>query len=294
MLNLLQTLFHLFTPQSSNNYKAKTLHVSSLSVFMVIIMLSQILLSFFARAIPGVLGINSSISSEELINLTNQKRQENGLPALTLNQSLVEAASQKAADMIAKNYWAHTSPDGTSPWSFFENVGYRYLYAGENLARDFMDSPSVVNAWMNSPTHRDNLLSSRYRELGIAVIHDTFQGQETTLVVEMFGTQVANIVPVVKQGQISQSAEAVLAEINEVNVMPEKPSFAPLAFISTFQLTKAVSIGLTLVLLSAIIVDSIIITKKKIVRLSGKGLAHLVLLGVLLVLLLVIQPGLIL
>ena len=66
--------------------------------------------------------------------------------------------------MIAKNYWAHNAPDGASPWSFFKNVGYRYLYAGENLARDFGDSASVVNAWMNSPTHRDNLLSGRYRK----------------------------------------------------------------------------------------------------------------------------------
>ena len=279
---MLKTLTHLFTPQASNNYKAKTLHISSLSIFMIIIMLSQIILTFFSNAIPGVLGISSSITSQEIVNLTNQVRQQNGLSDLTLNQSLIEAASLKAGDMVAKNYWAHTSPNGITPWSFFQNVGYKYLYAGENLARDFTNSSSVIDAWMNSPTHRDNILSSRYQEIGIAVIHDTFQGQPTTLVVQMFGTKVLNPPPVTKElGKVSESAEAVLAEIDVGSISP-------------FQLTKAVSISLTLILLAVIIIDSIIITRKKIVRLSGKGLAHLVFLGILLILLLSVQPGLIL
>jgi len=297
---MLKILTHLFTPQASNNYKAKTLHISSLSIFMIIIMLSQIILSFFSRTIPGVLGISSTITSQEIISLTNEIRQENGLPDLILNQSLVEAAGQKAGDMVAKNYWAHTSPGGVTPWSFFQNVGYKYLYAGENLARDFTNSSSVIEAWMNSPTHRDNILSSRYQDIGIAVVHDTFQGQPTTLIVQMFGTRVINQPPSSKElGKVSESAEAVLAEINETNLPIQEEAIpanlkSKLTFLNSFQLTKAVSISLTLILLAVIVIDSIIITKKKIVRLSGKGLAHLVFLSILLVLLLGIQPGLIL
>lgn len=298
---MFKTLAHLFLPRPSNNYKAKTLHVSSLSILMVLVMVGQLLISAFSLAVPGVLGINSSITADEIINLTNQKRQEAGLSPLTVNQSLVNAASQKGADMIAKNYWAHNAPNGTSPWSFFKNVGYRYLYAGENLARDFGDSASVVNAWMNSPTHRDNLLSGRYREIGIAVIHDTFQGQPTTLVVQMFGTQVASILPV-KKSEVVQPKEAVLAEVNtEVNPVAEPVIEAPVAketlpvsWFSSFHLTKAVSISLTAILLAAIVVDSLIITRKKIVRLSGKGFAHVIFLSVLLIILLGLQPGLVL
>lgn len=274
-------LAHLFTPQASNNYKAKTLHLSSLSVFMLIIMVSQILFTFLGRKLPGVLGITSTVTAEELVSLTNKERQSQGLNLLTINPVLNQAAQAKAADMIAHNYWAHTSAAGLTPWTFFKNVNYRYLYAGENLARDFFDSQAVVTAWMNSPTHKDNILSSRYRETGIAVVQDLFQGQETTLVVQLFGTQVGNLLPE-PTGKISQAAEAVLAEMETT----------PL--ISSFHLTKSISISLTIILLSVVIIDSVIITKKKIIRLSGKGLAHLLFLGILLVLLLVIQPGLVL
>lgn len=273
-------LLNLFTPQASNNYKAKVLHLSSLSIFMFIIIVSQLFLNLITRKLPGVLGITSSVTAEELVSLTNQQRQINGLPALSLNQTLVEAAAQKAADMMAKNYWAHTSPEGTTPWNFFKNVNYKYLYAGENLARDFADSPAVISAWMNSPTHKENILSGRYRDIGIVVVHGTFQGQPTTLVVQLFGTQTDNLLPTT--GKISAAAEAVLAEINT------PPLF------SSFHLTKAISISLTSILLIVMLVDITVISHKKIIRLSGKGLAHLIFLGILLFLLVGIQPGLVL
>lgn len=287
---MIKTLSHLFTPQPSNNYKAKTLHISSLSIFLIIVMVSQILISFIGKNVPGVLGIASSITAEDLIDLTNQKRQDNGLTQLEINPNLTSAAMQKAADMINKNYWAHTSPEGRTPWAFFKEVDYQYLYAGENLARDFLDPQSVINAWMKSPTHRDNILSSRYQDVGIVVVHDTFQGQPTTLVVQFFGTQVGSALPSV--GKVIQPTEAVLAEITPAKGVAGLKDKIP--FLNSFQLTKAMSISLTLILLSVIIFDTIIITKKKIVRLSGKGLAHLIFLGILLILLLGIQPGLIL
>jgi len=240
-------------------------------------------MTFIGRTIPGVLGIISSVTSEELIELTNQTRLENGLPELTLNQTLVKAATQKAADMIARNYWAHTSPDGRTPWSFFKNVNYKYLYAGENLARDFLDSTSVLEAWLDSPTHRDNLLSSRYNDVGIAVIQDIFQGQETILVVQLFGTEASAGIPA-KIGRISGVAEAEIAQL--------QPSRIP--SLSSFHLTKAMSISLALILVAVIVIDSIIISKKKIVRLSSKGWMHLTFLGTLLLILILMQQGIIL
>jgi len=288
-----KTLAHLFIPRSSNNYKAKTLHVSSLSVFILIIMISQVLLSFIGQTIPGVLGVISTITAEEIIDLTNQKRQENNLPELKLNPVLVEAAQQKGADMMVKNYWAHTAPDGKAPWYFFKNVSYQYLYAGENLARDFIDSPSVVNAWMNSPTHKDNILSSRYQEIGIAVIQDTFQGSESVLVVQLFGTQMPGTAPA-KTGMIDTGIRTSL----DPDIIAMQPQIAGLRdrlpLLSSFQVTKAMSISLTFILLTVVLIDTFIITKKKIIRLSGKGLAHLVFLGMLLIILIITQQGIIL
>ncbi len=243
---MLKTLAHLFIPRSSNNFKAKSLHISSLSIFMLIIMASQITFSLISKSIPGVLGLASSITAEDLIDLTNQKRQENGLAELELNPLLVKAATQKATDMINKNYWSHTSPEGKTPWSFFKSVDYQYLYAGENLARDFLDSGSVIEAWMESPTHRDNILSSRYQEIGIVVINDTFQGQETTLVVQLFGTKTGDAV-VATNGKVDHQAEAILAEVNT----PEEHSSLTnkLPLLNSFHLTKATSISLTIILL---------------------------------------------
>lgn len=286
---MIKTLSHLFIPRPSNNYKAKSLHLSSLSVFILIIMISQLTFSFIGKSIPGVLGLASSITAEELLDLTNQERKKDGLPELTLNSVLTEVATQKGADMINKNYWAHTSPEGRTPWSFFKAVDYQYLYAGENLARDFQNSNSVIKAWMDSPTHRDNILSSRYKEIGIAVIHDTFQGQETTLVVQMFGTTSKSVLS--QTDNIGQTAEAVLAEITTpqtLNLKDKLPVF------DSFALTKSMLISLTLILLSVIALDSFIVAKKKIIRLSGRGLAHLIFLGILLSLLIAIQPGLVL
>ena len=291
---MIKTLTDLFTPSSSNNYKAKTLHLSSLSIFMIIVMVSQLLITLIGKNVPGVLGIASSITVEELIDLTNQKREEHGLSELKLNQTLVEAARQKGADMIVKGYWAHTSPDGKTPWYFFKNVSYQYLYAGENLARDFVDSPSVVVAWMNSPTHRDNILSSRYRDVGIAVIQDTFQGQETTLVVQMFGTQAGAVLPS-RADKVGEAAETVEVELAQLEIGKEVTELkSELPVINSFQLTKSMSVGLISLLIVVFAIDVIIVTKKRIVRLSGDGLGHLIFLGILLVVLLAMKPGIIL
>src|SRR3989338_11290368 len=315
----MQVLIDLFVPHSRNNYRAKALHLSSLSVFLLIIMFTQLLLAVVVKTFPGVLGIATSITADELVALTNSKRQANGLPSLSLNQNLVQAAALKGGDMLAKSYWAHTSPDGATPWTFIKQAGYSYIYAGENLARDFMDTGSVINAWMNSPSHRDNVLSSRYLDIGIAVIHGNFQGQDTTLVVQMFGTTassaVAQVIP--KAPVVAEAQAEVLQEpepVQEVEVASESSQasesavvitsqpkasvlgrlIARLPGLSDFTLTKSISISLTLILLLAIVIDTIFITRHRIVRLGGKGLAHIIFLAILLILLLGIQPGLIL
>jgi cell division septation protein DedD len=104
-----------------------------------------------------------------------------------LNSQLDNAAQAKANDMAARNYWSHDTPDGQSPWTFFTAAGYEYQTAGENLAYGFDTSLNTVNAWMNSPGHRANILNTTYTEVGFGIANAAdYQGTgpETIVVAE--------------------------------------------------------------------------------------------------------------
>lgn len=129
-----------------------------------------------ASVLPGVVA-----------SLTNQERADNHLTTLTQNPLLAEAASLKAKDMAEKGYFSHTSPDGALPWKWLNQVGYTYEYAGENLAVNFVDSDEVVDAWMNSPTHKANILKQNFTEIGVGMAKGEYKGEETIFVVQFFG-----------------------------------------------------------------------------------------------------------
>src|SRR3989344_2209100 len=191
-------LKHLLIPHESNNHRAKILHNSSIFVILVLVLFSSLFVYFLKNTRPDILGISYSISETELLALINNMRQENGLAPLVLNDKLSDAARRKAADMFQKNYWSHFSPDGaTSPWGFIRAAGYNYMYAGENLAKGFTDAGSIVNAWMNSSTHRENILSSRFKEVGFAISPGSLQK-----------TQIANN-PKIDAGITSRAASTV-------------------------------------------------------------------------------------
>ena len=148
---------------------------------------------------PRILG-TVTFSAEQIVSLTNQKRVESGLPPLAFNSQLASAAAAKASDMIANDYWAHNSPSGKTPWSFITAAGYKYVYAGENLARDFDDAGSVVDAWMNSSSHRENLLDKNFKDIGVAVQSGKLAGREGILVVQHFGASVSSTSTTSSQG----------------------------------------------------------------------------------------------
>lgn len=130
----------------------------------------------------------ASVVAAVLVDLANGDRAQNSLHTLTMNPVLVAAAQAKANDMAAKSYFAHVSPEGRDSWYWFKEARYAFSYAGENLAVDFSDSGDVERAWMDSPTHRENLLGPHFTEIGIATAEGMFQGHMTTFVVQMFGT----------------------------------------------------------------------------------------------------------
>lgn len=142
-----------------------------------------------------VLAYAVNVSHGELANLTNQKRAQHGLPALTLHSQLNNAAQAKAGHMVAHNYWAHTAPDGTEPWTFFDQAGYPYVHAGENLAYGFADSAEILDAWMNSPGHAANILGD-YKDMGFGITNgSSYQGGQYTVVAAFYGTQSAPTPP---------------------------------------------------------------------------------------------------
>lgn len=290
-MRILEPFLHFLTPRHTNNHKAKALHVSSITTYIILLLVFQIILTGIARFNPGVLGYASNISIPDLLNDTNDHRIAAGQPALILNSQLSNAAAAKAADMFANQYWAHTSPSGLDPWHFISQVGYNYLFAGENLARDFGDSKSVVDAWMNSPSHRENLLNPRYQEIGFAVVNGKYNGYETTLVVQMFGAKSVQT-PTVEETPAKVQAEPTPQSSSAGMILNTQSGSKPK--IDAFGLTKTVSLALTILLLGVLVVDSFLVYRRKTVRLSGHNLAHLVLLLALLVALNLIGRGIVL
>lgn len=180
-------LKNAFIPHEGNDYRPHAIRHHWLGVYAAAIVLVKIV------AI-GVVGFYSTpvrlsdVTASNIINLTNKTRQKNQVATLTVNSLLNRAAQSKADNMLREQYFAHVSPSNLTPWHWFKRAGYAYRYAGENLAIDYVESEDVMAAWLASPSHRTNLLSPKFRDLGVAVVSGKFQGAQSILVVQMFGT----------------------------------------------------------------------------------------------------------
>lgn len=315
-MKLFHYLRHLFLPYISNNQKAKILHPGSLILIALTLVGFQFILGFTNRSFPQVLGYAANISPEEVIRLTNVERTNSGLAPLSSNSALSQAAIAKGNDMLAKGYWAHFAPDGTSPWSFFLSFGYKYRYAGENLARDFSDSGTAVKAWMNSPTHRENILNANYKEIGIGVVEGNLAGVDTTIIVQFFGaplTGSGGTIPVVEARTISTTNPSVTSSPKPTLKPTPKPTLTPtpeptitptpfiqqianatgssVSFVSPFSSTKGVSLFVIGMLIMVLSIDLIVVKRNKIVRSGGRNLAHIAFLGMLLAVILILKAG---
>lgn len=297
-MRFLKLVRHLFVPHESNNQKAKILHPTGLSLLAVGLIGFQLILGIANRTFPSVLGYAANISPSEVIRLTNAQRSANGLNPVSENSVLSSAALAKGQDMLAKGYWAHFAPDGTSPWSFFLKFGYKYKYAGENLARDFQDAGSAVNAWMNSPSHKENILNPNYREIGIGVVEGNLSGVDTTIVVQFFAAPLSGeaSIPVAKAKELA-AVSTPLPKIIPTPTPTPTPSPTPVSVsassvkVSPFASTKNVSLLITGILILVLSVDIIIVKRKRIVRIGGRNLAHLAYFGMILAVILILKAG---
>ncbi|NCN82880.1 MAG: hypothetical protein GW947_02830 [Candidatus Pacebacteria bacterium] len=294
-MSLLRTLTHLFHPQRSNNHRARILHPHSLFQLSGLAVIFVFLLQVLGKSqtpMGLVLGYATNISAEEVVQLTNVERERQGLSPLTINSTLSQAALSKAQNMFTEQYWAHVSPSGNEPWDFIRNSGYAYTVAGENLARDFMETNDMISAWMASPTHRANIVSGEYEETGIAVVNGELKGTETTLVVQLFGKPKEEAKA--NGGLIGQAQAAVGTGMLPANEKMAKATFtSEQSGLSPLDLTKAVFISLLVVLLAALVYDKLIISKKKVVRSVGKNFGHIMLYLVVAALILFFKGGII-
>ena len=285
------------------HHRAHALSLFSLFAYSQLVLVLVVGLYVVKLKAPNILG-TVTFSGDQIISLTNAKRAENGLGALTYNPLLAQAASAKAANMHAEDYWAHFSPSGKTPWQFITAAGYKYVFAGENLARDFDDPGSVVNAWMNSPSHRDNILDKNFKEIGVAVTSGKLTGHEGILVVQMFGagvagqnTQQAAAKPSVaspvaspkgestisaKEASVAASPESSEAAVplteEVVNVPPSEGNPTVLAT-RQFSIAKGVSLALVGFIFVLFLLEVVITFKREHVHIRSGVIAHLAILG---------------
>lgn len=203
-----------FVPTKENHQKPYLLSKVAIIFYTFVLV--------FVNSFGGLIGLSeveaSSITPENIIALTNQERLGYGLNTLSTNAQLSAAALAKANDMFEKQYWDHFGPNGESPWQFIRAAGYNYVYAGENLAKGFRTAEGVHEAWMASPTHKANIVSGNYKDIGVAVVEGELLGKQTTLVVQMFGnltTEVYSATQTPEETETVQSSTEKVVVNNE-------------------------------------------------------------------------------
>lgn len=132
--------------------------------------------------------LDIAIDSQSLTSLTNQIREVKQLNPLITNDKLLRAANAKADYLIKNNYFSHNSPTGKQFSEWIEEAGYKYQIIGENLAVGYDTNKDVMKAWMDSSSHRNNILNKKYREIGIVVKHNKIGENKQILIVQIFGS----------------------------------------------------------------------------------------------------------
>ncbi len=265
------------------HHRAHAIALPALFIYLQVLVFATASFYFIGRAAPRALGA-VTFSQEEIVRLTNEKRGQAGLPNLVENKMLSQAATAKASDMFANNYWAHYSPGGKTPWSFITASGYKYIYAGENLARDFDNPKSVVDAWMNSSSHRSNLLDKNFKDIGVAVSYGKLDGKEGILVVQMFGAGPSSLAVNKSTNDERQTTNAEGRSAGVETYVPsnsQNDAGQELKVFGTkeFFLSKSVALVFVGFIFMLFALEAVITLRRAHVHLKSGVVAHLILLG---------------
>ena len=227
-----------FVPHKNNGYRPHLVRRYGLMAIVFIIIGLQ--LGYNGTKTGNVLGVQSDITISSLLEQTNQSRVSAGKSELVISNKLNDAAYLKAQDMLAKQYWAHNAPDGTQPWKWFGDVKYNYDQAGENLAKNFTSTNSVMTAWLDSPEHKANILKSEYKDVGFAVVSGEIDNKPTSLVVALYGSPADSAVAGVGTSFSGAS------QTGQINILTQ---FA----IAVQSITSAVIGGLTIIAVAVVV-----------------------------------------
>jgi len=209
-------LHHSFIPGEHNGYKPKALHRKHLVRYGIALVAVKAIMVAILFGFPSG-GFLYELSSRVILDSMNAERSSYSVATLAFNDRLYNAALEKAHDMITNSYFEHTSPAGVTPWYWIKKNNYVYTYAGENLAMDFYNVNDLMKGWMDSPTHRANILQKKFKDAAVAVAEGNMDGRNTTVVVVMFGSE-----------RIARKIPVPAAAVNETLPPPQKkPAAVP-------------------------------------------------------------------
>lgn len=190
-----KALADFFLPTKRNNFLPKALKPKRLVFYT----LSSLAIKCIVVGTVLIFPLEAYLSpntiydqSRKIIALTNKLRNDLNLNGLRENQFITQAAFAKANDMFLKQYFSHTGPDGRNLENWFKENNYNYQAGGENLAIGFTDAEEVVEKWIGSPSHYSNLIDSDFKEVGIGIESGRYKNQETTIIVQLLGSQREN------------------------------------------------------------------------------------------------------
>ena len=237
-----QRLTKYLVPHADNDHQPHVLRNGSTKKIIAIICAIELLILVLIlpsrpESITDKIHDIAAVFPSVLVEKTNKSRLAEAKAELSVNDTLTYAAQLKANDMAEKGYFAHTSPEGRTPWYWLQTAGYKYQTAGENLAVNFVDSSDVHNAWLNSPTHRANIVRDGFEEIGIATAEGMYKGKKAIFVAQFFGTPtqradtfaqtsvvaVSSLTPVVRA---TTSTSTTATEVLGAEVLVAQESFA--------------------------------------------------------------------
>ncbi len=182
-----------FIPHKGNNYHPHILHTKRAIFYGIIFLVMKFIVFVFVVLLPfETFTMPDMLKSfaDKIIKQTNEIRNKQGIASLSGEVKLFSSANSKSWDMVQNNYFEHTSPAGKHLKDFLQEADYNYRVAGENLAVGFYNVDQLIKAWVNSPTHYDNLVDKDFQDIGIGMAVGTFKGTENIIfVTEHFGVQ---------------------------------------------------------------------------------------------------------
>lgn len=221
-----------FIPHKENAYAPHALRPRMLTLYTLGVLLVKVVVVLSLTLVFPNSSTFAAIASQRIVDLTNTARVENGLGPLTVDARLSASAEAKARDMLDRDYFDHTEPGGEAPWHWFKEAEYIYTYAGENLGVHFNDADAIQQAWMDSETHRANILSEKFSNIGVAIVAGEMNGKETIVVVEHFGKSFVGGTELARAGETSSAVlntpqpEGVISGTSVQAEIRESGSFA--------------------------------------------------------------------